>query len=95
MTNYAVFLQGENFELSHEGEVRLLGFFVTVRVEAESEPEAEKRAIQHVKSDPQLAEAFKAGVAASPEVRVNVVHQLLPDNKMGNTVYTFFPMEEE
>lgn len=58
MTNYAVFLQGDNFELSREGRKQLLGFFVTVRVEAESEAEAGNKAIRLVKSDSQLADAF-------------------------------------
>ena len=95
MTNYAVFLQGDNFQLSREGVIQLLGFFVTLRVEAESEPEAEKKAIQLVRSDSQLAEAFKENSPASPEIRVKVVHQLLPENKMKNTEFTFFKMEEE
>ncbi len=95
MTNYAVFLQGDNFELSRDGRKQLLGFFVTVRVEAESEADAGNKAIQLVKSDSHLADAFMAGTAASPEIQVKVVHQLLPENKMTRTEYSFFPMNDE
>lgn len=94
MTNYAVFLEGEDFELSHSGAKELLGFFVTVRVEARSESEAESRAIQRVRSDPQLSDAFKAEAGATPKVKAKVVHQLLLENRMADTAYTFFPMGE-
>ena len=60
MTNYAVFLEGNDFELSRKGSKEALGFFVTVRVESQSEQEAVGRAIEIVKADPQLEEAFGA-----------------------------------
>jgi hypothetical protein len=50
MANYAVFLEGEDFELSHSGSKELLGFFVTVRVEAQSECEAKISGVTLVKS---------------------------------------------
>jgi len=94
MPNYAVFLEGNNFELSHIGRKELLGFFVTVRVEAQTEREAEIQAIQLVKSDPQLSNAFRADARETPIVKVKVVHELLPENRMEKTGYIFFPMEE-
>ena len=94
MKNYAVFLMGEDFMLSRDGSNELCGFFVTVRVEANSEDEAGADAIQIVKSDPHLADAFKTDAIEKPKIEVRVVHELLPDNKMKNTGYTFFPMEE-
>ena len=95
MANYAVFLQGENFELPRDGGKQLLGFFVTVRVEAESEAEAGSKAIQLVKSDSQLEDSFKADAAVSSDLRVKLLHQLLPENRMDRTEYTFYPMGEE
>lgn len=94
MANYAVFLEGKNLELSRDGRKELLGFFVTVRVEAQSEYDAKTSATTLIKSDPQLADAFKATAGKEPKIQVNVVHQLLPENKMKNTGYVFFPMEE-
>ena len=94
MGNYAVFLEGKNFELSRGGGKELFGFFVTVRVETHSEREAEISATNHVKSDPQLADAFKENASVTPEIEVKVVHLLLPENKMKNTEFEFFPMGE-
>jgi hypothetical protein len=94
MKNYAIFLMGEDFMLSRGESKELCGFFVTVRVEANTEEEAGAEAIQALKSDPQLADAFEADAPRPPKIEVRVVHELLPENKMKNTKYTFFPMEE-
>jgi len=94
MGNYAVFLEGKNFGLSRNGSNELFGFFVTVRVEAESEREAEITATALIESDPQLADAYKADANETPKIEVKVVHQLLPENKMKNTELIFFSMGE-
>ena len=94
MTNYAVFLEGNDFQLSRKGSKEALGFFVTVRVESQSEQEAVGRAIEIVKADPQLEEAFRA-TSKSPRIEAKVVHELLPENTMKNAEFVFFPMEEK
>lgn len=95
MPNYAVFIEGNDFELSRNGRKEVVGFFVTVRVETESESEAASRAIAVVRSDSLLQDAFKPGVGAVPRIEAKVVHELMPDNKMKNTQFTFFPMVEK
>jgi hypothetical protein len=95
MANYAVFLEGANFVLTRGIGKELLGFFVTVRVESSSAQEAASGAISLVKSDPQLEEAFRAVSEKTPTVVVKVVHELLPENRMKNTEFMFFPMEEQ
>lgn len=95
MANYAVFLEGNDFELLRNGRKELVGFFITVRVESDSEPDAAARAIEVVKSDPLLQEAFSSEQSDSPRIHVKVVHALPPDIKMKNTEFTFFPMAEE
>jgi len=95
MNNYAVFIEGNDFLLTHGDTKEALGFFVTVRVEANSEDEAINTAIEIVKSNPKLAEAYTTNLNKKPSLKVNVVHELLPDNKMNNTGFTFYPMEEE
>jgi hypothetical protein len=95
MTNYAVFLEGNDFELSRNGSKEALGFFVTVRVESQSEQEAASRAIEIIKADPQLGEALRADTGKNPRIEVKVVHELLPENNMKNTEFVFFPMEEK
>jgi hypothetical protein len=95
MENYAVFLQGNDFELTRNGVRRALGFFVTVRVESKGKAEAAKSAIELVKSDPELAGAYRANVLGTPSIEVKVVHQLLPENKMNRTEFFFYSMDEE
>ena len=95
MTNYAVFLEGNDFELSRNGSKEAFGFFVTVRVESQSEQEAASRAIEIVKADPQLEEAFRADTSKIPRIEAKVVHELLSENTMKNTELVFFPMEEK
>ena len=94
MKNYAVFLMGEDFMLPHSGSKELCGFFVTVRVEADTEDEAGVEAIEVLKEDPRIANALKADAPKTPKIEVRVVHELLPVNKMKSTEYTFFSMEE-
>jgi hypothetical protein len=95
MTNFAVFLQGSDFELSRGGNKEVLGFFITVRVEAQSEEAAAIAAIGVVKSDHQLEEAFIVKAAKTPKIEVKVIHELLPENKMKNIEFVFFAMEDE
>jgi hypothetical protein len=95
MPTYAVFLEGNDFELSRNGRNEVVGFFVTVRVETDSEHEAASRAIEVVKSDPMLQEAFRPEASVIPRINAKVVHELPSENKMKNTKFTFFPMEEE
>jgi len=95
MPNFAVFLEGSNFELSRNGLNEVVGFFVSVRVEAQSEQEAANCAIEVVKSDPLLQQEFRPEASAIPRIDAKVVHELQPESKMKNTEFIFFPMEEE
>ena len=95
MKNYAVFLMGEDFMLPNNGSKELCGFFITLRVEADTEDEAGAAAYRSAEGrSAAIADAFKAGSPKTPRIEVRVVHELLPENKMKNTEYTFFPMEE-
>ena len=73
---------GEDFMLPNSGSKELCGFFVTVRIEADTEDEAGAAALEVLKEDPQLADAFKADSPKTPKIEVRVVHELLPENKM-------------
>lgn len=95
MKNYAVFLEGKDFELARKGTKEIVGFFVTVRVETASEGEATASAIEIVKSYEILKEAFSPSAAATPRLNAKLVHELLPNNKMKNTELVFFPMADE
>ncbi len=95
MANYAVFLEGNNFELMREGRKNRFGFFVTVRVDSPSEHDAKDSAISLVRSAPELQEAFQNTSEIKPSIEAKVVHELLPENKMKNTEFKFFPMEDK
>lgn len=95
MANYVVFLEGNDFELTSNGHKEVVGFFITVRVEAQTEEVAAEKAIEVVKADPCLAEAFAGGSRKSPRIEAKVVHELPAENKMKNTDFQFFPMVEK
>lgn len=95
MLNYAIFLMGENFPMDYDGDVVLQGFFVTKRVEAENEEVAREMAIAGIKSTPIIASSILLAGVTEPTIQVKVVH-LLPDhNKMKDTEFVFFPMEDD
>lgn len=89
--NFAVFLMGENFLLGPQP--TLQGFFVTKGIEALSEEAAAAQAVAAVKADHQFAGALSTPAQPRPTITVKVVHQL--PHLMGDTDYTFFPMEDE
>ena len=94
MKNYAVFLHCENFDIHHKGKRQPVGFFTTVRVEAETDESASRMAIHTIQSDPAFAEAYAQGASTKPTIEVKVTHELEPSNKMNNTAHTFFRMDE-
>lgn len=94
MKNYAVFLHGENFDIHYQGKRQPVGFFTTVRVEAASEKEAANLAVKVIENDPELLEAFQPEASTAPDLRVKVIHELEPNNKMRNTGHVFFTMDE-
>ena len=94
MKNYAVFLEGNDFELTRKGKKEIVGFFITIRVETASEAEAASRAIEVIKSYDLLKEAFNPNATVTPRLDAKLVHELLPNNKMKNTELVFFPIEK-
>lgn len=95
MGNYAVFLEGNNFELTLDGRKSLFGFFKTVHVESPSEKKARDSAISLVRSLPELQEALQNISEIQPTIEAKVAHELLPQSKMKNTGFSFFLMEDE
>ena len=54
MNHYQISLNGENFWFEKEGKPSRLGFYTTRYVIAENESEAENKAVQMLRDDPQL-----------------------------------------
>jgi hypothetical protein len=54
MNKYRILIEGKNFIINIEGKNNKLGFITTRWVEARTEAEAEKSAIELIRNDPQL-----------------------------------------
>lgn len=61
MKKYSVILRGEGFELIMEGQQGQFGFHTTRVVKAETEEEAEEKAVALVKVDKKLVACMKPG----------------------------------
>ncbi|WP_177418983.1 hypothetical protein [endosymbiont of Lamellibrachia barhami] len=92
---YAVFLQGENYEIPTNEKTKHVGFFVTKVVDASNKISAEEQAMVLVGKDPQIIKAIAMSDGIEPTLEVKVVHELLHESRMKHTTYTYFPMEEE
>lgn len=90
MKNFAVFLHCENLDVTHKGVKDLYGLFITIRVECEDEGDAGSKAIECLKSEPLLVEAFSSAARVAPEIVVAVIHELPFSNKMKNTPLDLF-----
>jgi hypothetical protein len=95
MKNYAVFLHCKNLDVTHNDVKDIYGLFITIRVECENESTAGNKAVEFLKSEPLLAEAFSSGARVLPNIVVAVVHELPSSNKMKNTPYDLFLLSEE
>ena len=67
---YIVMLEGRNFILDYEGEPTRFGFSTTRHVEAADPEEAERRAIQDVRSDDRLNTSLLNDPSNPPRVTV-------------------------
>ena len=93
MKSYAIFLEGTNFLLSIEGRKKLAGFFITKRVEATSKEEAGQIAVEAAWNDPTVS--GQKDKLPAPDIEIKVIHELPWSNKMKDTGYVFFEMEDE
>jgi len=94
MPNYAVFLHGQNYPLKIEGKSDLFGFFVTRQFVTNTENEAKTLAVRSLKNDPDLYFVDINGNEAETSVEIMVIHELPDSNKMENTKFTFYSMDE-
>lgn len=91
---YSVTLRGENFNFLSESGVNNLGFFTTRVVSAESPEEAEKKAVELIKSDDSLINMLSdQEQVVTPKIFVEGIH-LCPWWKKKGGGYSFFDMEK-
>lgn len=94
MRKFAIFIDGENFLLSIEGEEKRLGFFVTKRVFAEDEEQAVDMAYQSIRNDPKLFSAYKQSHISKPTLSVKLIQEITEVGSMEDSGYTFYPMDD-
>ncbi|HEX8198224.1 MAG TPA: hypothetical protein VF571_18665 [Pyrinomonadaceae bacterium] len=67
---YRVFLNGQNFLINFDGEIKKVGFYTTRFVEADSMEKAEESAVEVLRNDDFLASAVLNEQNDSPAVFV-------------------------
>ncbi|ROT94533.1 hypothetical protein EB809_19275 [Marinobacter sp. R17] len=94
MPKFQVLLRGENFPINWEYGTRLTGFYTTRYVRANSVDEAEQKALDLVRHDPDLLSMLSPNREADPQVYLEQIAQAPWWKKRGGSGYTFYPMEE-
>ena len=92
MNKFRVLVRGENFEMKVEGAVKRLGFFVTRFVVAESQAEAETRAIETVSRDDRLRDSVLNDASNSPMLFADEIEEVscLEDMERQDEGFAFF-----
>lgn len=95
MPKYEVMLEGKNFPVFVDGKTEVLGFFVTRKVKAVSEKEAELKAVAMVRGDKKLISTLDTSHDAKPKIYLDNINQLSWWSLLGGSGYIFYPMECE
>ncbi len=91
MAKYLVRLNGLNFQIEMDGEVRRVGFFTTRFVEASSAEAAEMKAVEMVRHDETLRAGVRNGRGDTPLIHLDEVAEVdhFPAD-YPNTGYSFY-----
>ena len=95
MKKYKVLLLGENFEVNFEGKIENLGFYTTRVVAANSEEEAENKAVQSIREDEHLIAMMLKNSAYEPKIYLEEIEIIPWWKRIGKQGYSFFPMDSE
>jgi len=95
MKKYKVLLSGENFELNFEGKIDNFGFYTTRVVKANSEEEAELKAVELIKTDNNLLNMLIKKSEYEPKIFLEEMCEASWWQRTGGAGYTFFSMESE
>jgi len=86
---------GENFEIISDGRVQNLGFFATRFVKANSDEEAEYKAVELIKNDSSLKSMMADNSKLTPKIYLEGLSSARWWKKLGGEGYSFFNMEED
>lgn len=95
MAKYKVMLRGENFEINFEDKIENMGFYATRMVKANSENEAEIKAIDLIRADSSLISMVKRDSQYSPKIYLEYLQAASWWERTGGKGYTFWPMDSE
>jgi hypothetical protein len=97
MGKYKVFINGQNFWITIDGETKRWGFYTTRFVEAVSPKQAEKKAVQLIRDDPKLKENVLNDKSEPPMMFVERIEPLNSFNGLPvpGTGYTFYDEDKE
>ena len=94
MKAFCCFASGENFPGDLNGRDKLVGFFVSVFVNAGDPTEAESKALDMLSAHPDLTLPGKATIPEGATISFKVVHELEHDGNPKVTEFQFFEMDE-
>ncbi|WP_426369868.1 hypothetical protein [Pseudocolwellia sp. HL-MZ7] len=94
MPKYSVVLEGKNFPVLSNGNTEVLGFMTTRKVKANDLEEAELKAVELIKKDPDLMSNLDKEHEAIPEIYLDSIYKLKWWKRLGGKGYTFYKMEE-
>ncbi|MFK8068090.1 MAG: hypothetical protein AB8D52_07585 [Gammaproteobacteria bacterium] len=95
MPKFSVLLEGQNFPLVLDDETKLYGFYVTRKVLANDQKEAELAAVNSVKNDQKLLSTIDREYDAEPRLFMESIHKLHWWSRLNVTGYSFYPMDSE
>jgi len=93
--NYAIILEGQNFEVNFDGEIQNLGFYTTRIVKANSIDEAEDKAIQLIRNAQSLINMMVENSQFEPRIDIDRVYKASWWKRTGGKGYSFYPMDSE
>ena len=95
MKKYRVLLLGENFEINFEGEIDNFGFYTTRVVKANSEEDAEEKAVQLIREDKNLVQMIVEKSTLEPKIYLEGIEIISWWKRIGGKGYSFYKMESE
>ena len=77
MKKYKVMVEGRNFLIGAENEIRKHGFYTTRLIEARDEEEAESKAVEMLRNDPDLVALTRNERSDPPMMYVGEIEELM------------------
>lgn len=95
MKGFKVILNGKNFYIHSQGSTKVFGFYATRLVEANTEIEAQEKAMHVVMDDKNLQDAMRNPSDTPPQIYIEEVEQInfSEEDLSNNHVFMFYESE--